>query len=123
MIYMGTIIKPAGNTDTEQREAIMVASDISSAEELLIENEKLIRIINMQDWVPADSREQYQGDFYMVDVLFYSEVTAKTDNIRYLVQADSFTEIEEICEEETGDSFEGILSIEMMPHDILGFNQ
>ncbi len=101
----------------------MIARDVAGAEKLLAKSEKLERIVLMDDWIPADSRSQYQGDFYMVDVSYVSPVNDEIDSIRYLVKANSFTEIEEICKEETQETFDAVKSVDSMPYDVLGFKQ
>ncbi len=124
-VYMATIISEVEVVEddkvqlrNEQEESIIVAKNLKQAEAFLEDNQKFQRIIIMTNWVIADSREEYTGDYFMADTTFESPVTSKDDEIIFLIQAKNFTELEEIAEEESGIAFEYIKSVEAIPHKV-----
>ncbi len=118
-VYMATI---ATQTDDQERpiteEIVIVAKNITEAESFIEDNQKIQRIVVMENWILADKREEYTGDYYMVDTIYESAVTYKDDDIIYLVQAENFSSIEEITKEEAGETFKFIKSSEIIPYRV-----
>ncbi len=126
-VYMATVITEAevdigdsklSQSGNKQEEIIIVARNLKQVEALLEDNQKLQRVVIMANWIIADTRESYSGNYYMVDTIFESPVTAKEENIIYLVQGNNFTEVEEITREEAGSTFEYIQSVEAIPYAV-----
>ncbi len=120
-VYMATIITGLGDGDGDgvQTEVIVSAKNLAGIEKFLDPDQILSRATIMTNWVLADTRESYSGNYYMVDTLYTSPVDDSEENIIYLVQANNFTELEEITKEEVGESFDRIQSVEVIPHEIL----
>lgn len=118
-VYMATIVTDEEGEGKSQAEVIVSARNLAGIESFLKDKQTLTRATIMTDWVLADQRESYSGDYFMVDVIYHSEVTRAKENVIYLIRAENFTEIEDIAREEAGDSFEFIQSVEVIPHQVL----
>ncbi len=114
-IYIATII-----SQEIQRDMILIADSVASAEKLLKDDQRLERIVIMREWVIADSREEYSGEFHLADVVYDNSIVNgnEFESVQYLVQAESFADIEEIVKEETGEVFQFIRTIERSPYQV-----
>ena len=117
-IYVATIV--AKDCEGYQEDKIIITEDIASAEAQIDPDKSLERIVAI-DWLIADKRESYKGDYYTCDTVYDDSLGSGDARAKayYLIQAESFKEVEEIAREEVGEVFEYVRMIEKAPWKVL----
>ncbi len=113
-IYIATLVNP---TEGSQKDVILLAENITDAEALTGEGNRLDRLVIMNDWVLLDGDKE--GDYFIADIVYDDAVTGKQEGLQYFAKIESFTSMENMVKEDAGESFEFIRTIEKSPYEVI----
>ncbi len=102
------------------QDCAIFAPSIKEAEMLIPEETYLQRLILTKDWILIN-REPRVGQYYLVEAKYRNEryigeITYET--ITYLIQSETFAELEEIVMEHSGEDFQYIQMIDKFPYEV-----
>ncbi len=128
-LYIGTLVSLKAEDKIEgmpenlpqmTQDKVIIAENVSEVEAIVGTDYKIERLVNVENWIMAESIFDATGEFYMADTKYLNQSDAEVQSMQFFLRAESLTELEATIEEECGETFRSILSIEKSPYEVLG---